>query len=419
MTELGLYLHFPYCRALCPYCDFAKTANFDESLQEAYLNALQRHLELWLTPHLWPKELKPRFTSVFIGGGTPSLVTSAYEPLFALLRPYLVSNSEITLEANPDDICPQSLSKWHALGITRLSMGVQTFDSSGLKTLKRIHDGPQALEAAALALKIFPNLNIDLIYGWPAQTLAQWQNDLRLARELGVPHLSLYTLTYEPRTPMGRSFLRGRLQDSLGEQDDLLARFYEAAQMQLGSRSPIDTVDGVRCPLTFLQDEVSNWATPGFTCRHNWLYWQDKPYLAVGAGAHGYLPDESPIGMRYAYDRSDRRFIKTPLPTSADVANMRNFKDLATASGALIDKERTLESWLLEYIGSGLRTRLGIDQGVIQNKLQRLFLPRPLVKEALETGTLHLDAQGRLSLGSREWFRETAWALEVARSWGV
>lgn len=399
----GLYLHLPYCRALCPYCDFAKTANFDDRLIDSYLLALATHLGDWLEVLALKEGAAPtQFTSVFIGGGTPSLVTTGYEPLFAIIRRHLALDAEITLEANPDDVNASSLKAWKDLGVNRLSMGIQTFAPEGLKVLKRIHSADDALRAIEEARAVFANVNIDLIYGWPAQTLNLWREDLEKVVASGVPHLSLYTLTYEPRTPLGRAFLRGHLPQNIGHDDDLLADFYTLACDLLGQAS-------------YQHEEVSNWSLPGFSCRHNWLYWQDAPYLAIGAGAHGYLPEQAPWGLRYAYPRNDRLFVKPLAPFGLEPDGAAMLERI----GAVVEADRDQDSWLLEMIGSGLRTCRGLDLRRLEQNSKRAFAPIPIVAEALASGVLGLSSDGYLLLSPPEWFRETAWSVAVARSFGL
>ncbi len=276
----SLYIHIPFCSRLCHYCDFAKTARFDEALVRDYLRRLGEDLGLWLSS---PYFRGRRIHSIFLGGGTPGLFSQEYDKLFSILADKLSDDGEVSIEANPNDITLEKLSLWRDLGFNRLSIGVQTFSTLGLKALTRDHSSQGALSAIHLARNYFDNLNIDLIYGWPGQTETDLQNDLELACSLDLGHLSLYNLTLEPSTPLGKSYLR-RNKDI--HSDDRLADFYKLIRETLKQNN-------------FLHDEVSNWSKPGYSCLHNWNYWQGKDYLGLGVGAHGFLSDERKGGTRY------------------------------------------------------------------------------------------------------------------------
>ncbi len=385
-SAFGLYLHVPYCSRVCPYCDFAKTANFDDALAGAYLRRLDSELQRWLEDARVQKLLGETggFESVFFGGGTPSLFSCEYRDLFARFRPLLRPGAEVSLEANPDDCSAERLAAWRELGVTRLSLGVQTLHDAGLKQLGRAHTSAGARAAIQRALAAFANVNVDLIYGWAGQDLHAWDADLAAVVDLGVPHLSLYTLTFEPRTPLGKRARRG-LVAPLG--DARVARYYELARQRLAAAG-------------YEQDEVSNWAKPGATCRHNWIYWSDRPYLGIGSGAHGYLPDPAGPGTRYAYGRNDRPFIKGEPAGSAES-----------------EADRDEEAWLTEVVGSSLRTSRGVDLAKLERRLGRPLGPSPLLAEGAKRGIISIDPlDGRLRLAPSEWFRENAWAVEVIRN---
>lgn len=387
----GLYLHIPYCRALCHYCDFAKTANFTARHGEAYLVKLRDHLSGWL-PELTPY-LGAGITSVFFGGGTPSLFAAEYTDIFTLLAPHLAIDAEITLEANPDDITESALATWRALGFNRLSVGVQTFDPRGLTQLKRIHTAARASTAIQLARPYFAQLNIDLIYGWPGQTLASWGDDLDVTLALSLEHLSLYNLTYEERTPLGRAVNRGLL---VPTEEERLYQYYELAREKLATHG-------------FVHEEVSNWAKPGKSCRHNWLYWRDQSFLGVGAGAHSYLAAPGQPGLRFAYPRNDRTFLRSAPSMMGDDLNVERF-------GAIAEKHRTLSDWWTEVVGAGLRTLAGVDlhRALATGRWQ--FRPTPILKRGFDEGLLTIDGMGILRLAEQEWFREAGWGVEVLRS---
>jgi oxygen-independent coproporphyrinogen-3 oxidase len=394
--KLGLYLHVPYCAALCSYCDFAKTANHSPELMRNYLLALEEQTRCWLTAPQIANLASNRVSTVFFGGGTPSLFAGELAPTLAAIRPFLAAGAEVSLEANPDDLSELKLQAWRDHGVNRLSVGVQSFDSTALGLLGRTHDASLARERLSLALKYFPNLNVDLIYGWPGQTVGDWQKDLAEVLALGVPHLSLYCLTFESRTVLGRKSDRGVISPP---PDDDLAQLYQVACDYLGAAG-------------FEHEEVSNWSKPGHSCSHNWLYWEDHYFIGVGAGAHGYLPTSDHWGVRYAYPRNDRIFAAPKF----DEASAETLVELAQLLGAEVDSDRTRASWLTELVGSGLRTKKGVNITHAAQRCDLVFKPTANVDTALRDGILSLDGKGNLTLRPDEWFRESGWCVEILRS---
>jgi oxygen-independent coproporphyrinogen-3 oxidase len=391
-TPLGLYVHIPFCSAICHYCDFAKTANYSDDHVAQYFSHLERQLLEW-------KRLLPptqKFSSVFFGGGTPGLFTDQYDRLMALIRDMSLTGAEMSLEANPDNVTEDAISMWRGLGFNRLSIGVQTFDPRGLKDLTRTHSAEAAVAALELAAKHFPKSNGDLIYGWDGQDANSWRSDLTQLVSTGVNHISLYALTYEGQTPFARAERRGVRAQT---QDDVLAQYYELACEILGDAK-------------FNHEEVSNWSKTGASCDHNWLYWSGHHYVGVGAGAHGFVDDQSGIGLRYSYPSNFRDLTRRNNAESLD--HLDRPIDLVETFGGQIDATRDLESWKLEYVGCGLRCKDGIDLApLIRQGFE--FKPNSKVQRALGEGLMTLYA-GRLVLTSKEWFRETGWAYEVCES---
>jgi len=383
----GLYIHIPYCRQLCHYCDFAKTANHNAEHLQLYMSTLIDHTLLWIAKQ---DVAQKQIRSVFLGGGTPSLYTNEWARFFAAIQNSLADDCEISIEANPDDINDTSLASWKSVGINRLSVGVQTFQDNGLQFLKRIHNSKTALAKIDLAKKYFDNLNIDLIYGWQEQTLTQWQDDLQKAAQLA-PHLSLYNLTYESQTPIGRQMNRGKIEVP---SDSKLEKYYITAMELLEN---------------FNHEEVSNWSQSGYECQHNWLYWNNEYFLGIGTGAHGYLP-EGKFGIRYAYDRNDRNFLKQPPAESAEQS--------CTNKVINFEVDRDADDWLIENIGNRLRTHKGIDLDLISSVTQRSFKPTVKILAGQDAGLLNVS-EGELILSKTEWFRENAWALEVISSFDL
>ncbi len=369
-NQLGLYIHIPFCSALCHYCDFAKTALYTSDHVTNYFRKAEADLLVWLGANEHP------ITSVFFGGGTPGLFTREYASLFDHIRPHLANEAEISLEANPHNITADNLAAWRGLGFNRLSIGIQTMDDQGLKVLTRDHSGSDAFAAMDLANKYFKNLNVDLIYGWPGQTAEIWRKDLEVVAAAGVTHLSLYCLTFEEQTTMGRKLRRGLVHAA---NDDTLAERYNYARRYLAD-------------VGFDHDEVSNWAKPGFSCRHNWLYWSDQPFIGIGAGAHGYLP-QGDVGMRYSYSKDLKHFLR--------------------GDTHQIDP-RAKDDWLLEYIGSSLRTIRGTDLELIARKTGLTLEPNGVIQRGVAEGMLSLGRSAQLV--ASEWFREVAWSLALYES---
>ena len=384
-------MHIPFCSSVCHYCDFSKTANFQEQHFEKYLQTLEWQLRAW-------RDALPagtKFTSVFFGGGTPGLLSREYESLMRAVRDMLVAGAEVSLECNPGNVTKEKISIWRDLGFNRISVGVQTFDPLGLRILTRDHSCEDSKRALELAAKYFPKSNGDLIYGWPGQDIKIWQNDLESIVQSGVNHLSLYSLTYEGQTPFARAERRGAVVSMDG--DDLAER-YELACKVLSS-------------IGFEHEEISNWSMPGASCSHNWLYWRGEPYIGIGAGAHGFVMDGSEIGLRYSYPGDLRKFLRIE---QRQVGTSLSLSNVVECTGGLVDFERQKDSWVFEYVGSALRCRDGVDL----HKLAQIgyeFKPNSKIERALRENILR-RADHYLYASEVEWFRETAWSFEVCES---
>lgn len=274
----GLYVHIPFCKSRCIYCDFYSTTR--EAEQEAYVGALcreirERRLEL-------PAEADGRVCArtIYIGGGTPSLLSPAQlARIFGCIREnYAVADgAEVTVEMNPEDVVVDealSLAGGLANGtFNRVSLGIQTFDDDLLRLLRRRHSAERAVEAVkSLQLVGAQNISIDLIYGLPGQTLELWERDLDVAFSLGVQHLSAYALSYEEGTPLWRMRQRGEVQEVA---DELSVRMYERLCQRAREAG-------------FEHYEISNFALPGYHSRHNSSYWTGEAYLGFGPGAHSF-----------------------------------------------------------------------------------------------------------------------------------
>ncbi len=277
-APLGVYIHWPYCARICPYCDFNVVRDrgrsaAGEALVEAIAADLTAQAALMRASNAEGFEL----VSIYLGGGTPSLMHPAHvRRLVDLVRSLWSASGqvEVTLEANPADADPSSFEAFASAGINRLSLGVQSFDDEALRFLKRDHDAAQAARALDLALAAFPRVSLDLIYALPDQTPHGWRRSLQAAAGLGATHVSAYQLTLEPGTPFARAARRG----TLARIDaDLGAEFYDVT---------VDTLSDAG----FEPYEVSNFARgERARSRHNLVYWRGESYVGAGPGAHGRL----------------------------------------------------------------------------------------------------------------------------------
>lgn len=357
MTErAGLYVHVPFCLTRCGYCDFNAHAGLDH-LKGRYLEALAREAET--TSPDWNDR---RFISIFLGGGTPTtLRPAAIEQLLRELRERfeVTAGAEVTCEANPDTVDTRSLAALLAAGITRLSMGVQSFDPAVLRALERIHSADSARRAYADARSAgFDDVNLDLIYGANGETLASWRRSLGEALALGPEHLSCYALTIEPGTPLGAKVAAGEVP---APDPDLQAAMFELAC-------------GLLARAGYRHYEVSNWALPGHECVHNLGYWEGRPYLGLGAGAHSY--------------RDRRRWWNVRPPA--------RYIELAAAGRSPVGGEErlTLEEARLERVLLGIRSAEGLPVEEVPADAARRLVERGLA--ILERDRLALTERGML-----------------------
>jgi len=362
--EIGLYVHWPYCARICPYCDFnvvrARKGGRDErDGRSALARAIVADLEAQAA-----RIGRRRLTSVFFGGGTPSLMDSdwAGEILAAAARVFEpAADLEVTLEANPTDAEAGRFAAFAAAGVNRLSLGVQSLDDAALAFLGRNHGATEARRAAEVAARIFPRLSIDLIYARPGQTPAAWRAELGEALALGAEHVSAYQLTIEAGTAFDRAVQRGRWS---APDPDVAAALYEATQ---------DVLEDAGLGAY----EVSNHAS-GLEAqsRHNLIYWRGGDYLGVGPGAHGRLTDAR--GQRWA------------TLTPARIADY--LRRVETAGCGLAERTSlTPREAALERLLMGLRT----VEGVPLAELAPLAL-HPATVEALVKGGLLMRPAGRL-----------------------
>ncbi len=270
MSELALYIHWPFCKSKCPYCDF--NSHVREGVDEArWKNALLAELDHWAG-----ETEGARVSTVFFGGGTPSLMNpSTAAALIERIssRWGFAPEAEITLEANPTSVEAARFRELRAAGVNRVSLGVQALNDRDLKFLGRGHDTQEARKAVDLARDIFPRFSFDLIYARPGQETQSWRAELSEALALAGDHLSLYQLTIEPGTAFAPAHARG---DFILPDDEEAGSLYEVTQEVLGTAG-------------LPAYEISNHARPGQECRHNLAYWRSQDYAGIGPGAHGRL----------------------------------------------------------------------------------------------------------------------------------
>ena len=281
MKDFGIYIHSPFCRQKCFYCDFPSFAG-KERMIGPYLEALEQEMGQ-VRQRLWDRgeavfgsdgKLAPG--TIYIGGGTPTVLETVVIPdVFYLLQKHIdVEHAgEITIEANPGTVDGEKLRLLHGFGINRLSLGVQSFDDGCLKAIGRIHSGQEAAEAVAEAQDAgFANISVDLMYGLPGQDMNMLRESVETALSLGVQHISIYGLQLEEGTVFDKLHQQGKL---VLPSDELTEEMYDYITAFLPERG-------------YYRYEISNFALPGYESRHNLSYWQDVPYLGFGSGAHSY-----------------------------------------------------------------------------------------------------------------------------------
>jgi oxygen-independent coproporphyrinogen-3 oxidase len=369
---MAVYLHIPFCQAKCTYCDFNTYVNLDHLFQP-YVTALIQEAR-WLAPNY-----KRPVRSLFLGGGTPTAlpIDLLRQVLTACFEVFVVEDgAEITCEANPGIISLDYLQALRNLGVNRLSLGAQSFAESELAMLGRIHNVEEVeLTVRRARAAGFGNLSLDLIYGLPEQTLSSWTHSLERALTLGLEHISLYCLTLEEGTPL-REWVEA---DRFSTPDPDLA----ADMVELGNEYLVEA--------GYLQYEISNWSLPGYECAHNLVYWRNRPYLGLGAGAHS-----SATGCRWWNVRAVQTYIQRVQEPSPNP-----WPSPAAQDGESIDR------WLEmgETMMLGLRL---VREGVTEADFRKRFgvsleaIYGDVIQELTGAGLLLWD-QDRLRLSRRGW----------------
>ncbi len=358
----GIYIHIPFCKQACHYCNF----HFSTSLRykNELIAALLREIEISVSSGVAAPD---NIETIYFGGGTPSLCNKdEIQSIIEKLRSFFNVSpaAEITLEANPDDISKEKLNDWKQAGINRLSIGIQSFFEEDLVWMNRAHNAKQAIDSLQLAVATFDNITIDLIYGTPGLTDEKWKQNVEKAIFSGVPHLSCYALTVEPKTPLDKLIRQHRSEDidpgKQSEQFLLLMQWLEDAGYE--------------------HYEISNFAKPGFRSRHNSSYWQGKKYLGFGPSAH-------------SFDGNARWW---------NIANNNIYIDSIKKGIIPFEKEQlTPTQKLNEFIMISLRTSEGLDLSRINETkskdlqaASRKYIENGLVK--LENNNLRLTQEGKL-----------------------
>ncbi|MBX2897374.1 MAG: radical SAM family heme chaperone HemW [Cyclobacteriaceae bacterium] len=361
----GVYLHVPFCKQACYYCDFHFSVN--TSRKAELVKAMVHELELQVD-YLDHEPIE----TIYLGGGTPSLLTdNELEALLNTINKHykIVSAAEVTLEANPDDLGPEKLKELAAVGVNRLSIGVQSFDNTILKYLNRVHSAQEATQCIESAYHTgFSNLSIDIMFGLPGQHVAGLRNDLTKAIQLNPPHISVYSLTIEDKTVFGKWAAQGKLKVE-GEAE--AARQFEVVMDTLQAHG-------------YEQYEISNYAKPGFESRHNSSYWQRKKYLGIGPSAHSYNGETRQFNIRN---------------------NHQYVQSIAAGQVPFEREELTRENKINEYIFTSLRTSNGCSLTVLKqdynfdlNTQARKSLAQMIKNNliVLKNETLQLTRAGKL-----------------------
>ncbi|CAM3314194.1 Oxygen-independent coproporphyrinogen-III oxidase-like protein YqeR [Aequorivita lipolytica] len=361
-SGFGLYIHIPFCKQACHYCDF----HFSTSLKkkDELVNALCRELMLR------KDQLKGEVETIYFGGGTPSLLSSEeLQQIFeTIYKNYKVSqNPEITLEANPDDLSNLQIHKFTNSRINRLSIGVQSFFEEDLKLMNRAHNASEALECIVEAKKYFENISIDLIYGIPGMSNERWKENLEIALKLDVPHLSCYALTVEPKTALKKFIEKGIVPPV----DEEVAQQHYEILLAETEKAGLENY------------EFSNFGKAGSHSRNNTAYWEGKPYLGIGPSAHSY--DGNSRSWNVA---NNTKYIKSieagTLPSEAEILSKKDRYN--------------------EYIMTGLRTKRGVSLDKVEKEFGKLYAEY-LLKQAesnlqnhlliLEDQTLKISKKGK------------------------
>ncbi len=383
----GLYIHIPFCKSRCIYCGFYSTTN--DNLSSDYVDCLIRELDLRKNETTLPWE------TIYLGGGTPSqLPASELERLFAAIDHSQAT--EITMECNPDDITPEYAALLSRLPIIRVSMGAQTFSDERLRFIHRRHNASQVQDAVdRLRHAGIHNISIDLMYGFPNETIDEWQSDIIAALALSPEHISAYCLSYEDGTPLYRLLESGKVQETDEETSRLM---YETL---------IDRLEQAG----YEHYEISNFARPGFRSRHNSSYWNDIPYTGIGAAAHSYTgsaPHNSSASPNN--DAPINSSVSSHHRQPARLWNVSNLHKYISSikQGILPQEQELLDSPTLynDMVMLSLRTREGINLSTLRSRFGEDYYNHcmKMAQKFIDSGLLVLDNDSSLTLSRQGLF---------------
>ena len=371
----GIYIHIPFCESRCIYCDFYSTTSL--KWKDDYVDALCK--EMKLRPAIQALGDNYPIETIYLGGGTPSQLSDGHlQQIFTKLKEtygdLFSKNMEITMECNPDDVTPDFCKTLGKLPVNRVSMGAQTFSDQRLQFLRRRHNTTEVKEAVSLLRKTgIANISIDLMFGFPKENIEDWKYDILQALQLGVEHISAYSLMYEEGTPLYKMLEQGKIE----EIDEEL------------SRNMYDTLIDMLTLSGYEHYEISNFAKPGYCSRHNSSYWNETPYIGLGAAAHSY---------RRARNQSG----KMEVTRSWNINNIQQYIN-SIHQGILPSEKENLDltTRYNDLITTALRTSNGIDLKKTEKEFGKSYLEK-LLHEAnskIQRGLMKIDNKNyRLSL---------------------
>lgn len=371
----GIYIHIPFCESRCIYCDFYSTTSL--KWKDDYVDALCKEMEL--RPAIQALGDNYPIETIYLGGGTPSQLSDGHlQQIFTKLKEtygdLFSKNMEITMECNPDDVTPDFCKTLGKLPVNRVSMGAQTFSDQRLQFLRRRHNTTEVKEAVSLLRKTgIENISIDLMFGFPKENIEDWKYDILQALQLGVEHISAYSLMYEEGTPLYKMLEQGKIE----EIDEEL------------SRNMYDTLVDMLTLSGYEHYEISNFAKPGYCSRHNSSYWNETPYIGLGAAAH-------------SYRRASNQSGKMEVTRSWNINNIQQY--INSIHQAILPSEKEnldLTTRYNDLITTALRTSNGIDLKKTEKEFGKSYLEK-LLHEAnskIQRGLMKIDNKNyRLSL---------------------
>lgn len=371
----GIYIHIPFCESRCIYCDFYSTTSL--KWKDDYVDALCK--EMKLRPAIQALGDNYPIETIYLGGGTPSQLSDGHlQQIFTKLKEtygdLFSKNMEITMECNPDDVTPDFCKTLGKLPVNRVSMGAQTFSDQRLQFLRRRHNTTEVKEAVSLLRKTgIENISIDLMFGFPKENIEDWKYDILQALQLGVEHISAYSLMYEEGTPLYKMLEQGKIE----EIDEEL------------SRNMYDTLIDMLTISGYEHYEISNFAKPGYCSRHNSSYWNETPYIGLGAAAH-------------SYRRASNQSGKMEVTRSWNINNIQQY--INSIHQAILPSEKEnldLTTRYNDLITTALRTSNGIDLKKTEKEFGKSYLEK-LLHEAnskIQRGLMKIDNKNyRLSL---------------------